>query len=273
MGKQSRASFVPPSQRSRLLAATSVAAPKSAYTYGTAWDDGIVLGNCNPGEITGRSHDSALGSVFWDRTVGNRIWGSVMLESGPRITEARSQIVDAFLNDERLRFQGKSAQWLLMYDSDMVWEPDAPHRLVDSAIKVGAKIMGGLCIGGGHAGMFPTLYVLERLGNGELSPYKIDDWPDGQIIKVDATGAAFYVIHRDVFTKLAQDNFYLPDGTPEPHPWFIEGRRAGNQYGEDIGFCMRAKASGFDIYVDTAVEVGHMKRFEMTVKMWRENRA
>lgn len=238
----------------------------------TKYRDGIVIGYCTPGEVDARFCDSIAGSLMYDRSHGCRIWGTTMLETGPRITEARSQIVDAFIHAAAVCVDGKHPDWLLMVDSDMVWQPDAPFRLAESAKRVGAKIIGGLCIGGGHAGMFPTLYQLTRLPNGELSPSKLTDWPEGDVVKVDATGAAFLMVHREVYLKMAQDHMMLPDGTPEPHPWFIEGRRKGNQYGEDIGFCMRAKASGFDIYVDTSVEIGHMKRFEMTSKMWRDSR-
>ena len=268
MGKQPRASFkAPQSQRAALAQAALVAPPSpSAYT------DGLVIGYCTPGEVDARFCDSLTGTLMHDRTRGNRVWGMTMLETGPRITEARSQIVDAFLHSAEVCVNGKHPDWLLMVDSDMKWEPDAPFRLIDSALAVGAKIMGGLCMGGGHAGMFPTLYGLERLENGELSPHKLTEWPDGAIVKVGATGAAFLLVHREVYLKMAHDHFLLPDGTPEPHPWFIEGRRKGNQYGEDIGFCMRALASGFNVYVDTAVEIGHMKRVELTLKAWRESR-
>jgi hypothetical protein len=265
MARQSRDDVV----RSTVDALVAGARPRSSPSKYT---DGLVIGYCTPGMVNARFCDSLSGTQMYDRTRGNRIWGTTMLETGPRITEARSQIVDAFLHDERPCVNGKHPDWLLMVDSDMVWQPDAPFRLIESANRYEAKIMGGLCIGGGHAGMFPTLYQLSRLENGELSPSKLTDWPEGDVVKVDATGAAFLLVHRDVYLKMAKDHFFLPDGTPEPHPWFIEGRRAGNQYGEDIGFCMRAKASGFDIYVDTSVEIGHMKSFCMDVKLWRDSR-
>lgn len=265
MARQSKALDVKSSVEALVAGARPRTSP-SRYT------DGLVIGYCTPGSVDARFADSLCGTLLHDRTNGNRVWGTTLLETGPRITEARSQIVDAFLHSAEVMVNGKHPDWLLMVDSDMTWKPTAPFALIESANRMGAKIMGGLCIGGGHAGMFPTLYALERLENGEMSPYKLTDWPDGAVVKVDATGAACLLVHRDVYVKMAKDHFWLPDGTPEPHPWFIEGRRMGNQYGEDIGFCMRAKASGFDVYVDTAVEFGHMKRFEMTVKMWRESR-
>lgn len=255
--------------RSQVDALVAGARPRTPLTKFT---DGLVIGYCTSRNVDARFCDSLAGSLLHDRLHGNRIWGTTLLETGPRITEARSQIVDAFLHAEQVCVDGKHPDWLLMVDSDMVWESDAPFRLIESANRVKAKIMGGLCIGGGHAGMFPTLYKLDRLENGELSPSKLTDWPEGDVVKVDATGAACLLVHRDVYLKMAKDHFWLPDGTPEPHPWFIEGRRMGNQYGEDIGFCMRAKASGFDIYVDTAVEFGHMKAMCMDVKMWRDSR-
>lgn len=236
--------------------------------------DGIAVGWCSAGSVDAHFCDSITGSLLWDRVSGgDRLWGTIGLQGGPRIVELRSQIVDSFLTSPALyhRAHDKRAEWLVMIDADMKWDPDAIHRLVDSAKANKCKIMGGLCIGGGYSSQFPTLYRCLREGD-DLTVERIEEWPEGAVVKVDATGAAFLAVHADVFRAMAKVYATLPDGSPEPHPWFIEGRRKGAQFGEDIGFCMRARALGFDVMVDTSVEIGHMKRFEMTAKTWRESR-
>jgi hypothetical protein len=87
-----------------------------------------------------------------------------------------------------------------------------------------------------------------------------------------ATGAAFLLVHRDVLLKVRAAFGKMPDGvTNHPHPWFIEGVDAqGNQWGEDIAFCRRVRAVGFDIWIDTRIKVGHMKRHELNEDLYDE---
>jgi hypothetical protein len=35
--------------------------------------------------------------------------------------------------------------------------------------------------------------------------------------------------------------------------------RQGNDYGEDITFCQRVREVGYDVYVHTGIEIGHIK--------------
>lgn len=235
---------------------------------------GFVVGWCSAGSVDANFCDSIASTIMYDAAeCGRRVIGTIGLQSGPRIVEARSQIVDSFLVSRSLWRNDRPPEWLVMVDSDMDWEPDAMHRLVDSAIAQGSKIMGGLCIGGGYSSQFPTLYSAVRDSEGNLGMDRVLEWTEGAVVEVDATGAAFLAVHRDVYIALAERFHLLPDGSVEPHPWFIEGRRAGSQYGEDIGFCLRARACGFDVMVDTSIETGHNKRTRLTRKSWAESRA
>jgi hypothetical protein len=69
---------------------------------------------------------------------------------------------------------------------------------------------------------------------------------------VDGTGAACLFIHRSVFERMAEE-------FEKPWQWFQETTLNGNTVGEDMTFCLRARALGFPILVDTSIQFGHVK--------------
>lgn len=207
--------------------------------------------------------------------------GSIELLSGPRVAEGRSQIIDAFLklND--------NIQWLLMIDSDMTFDGDALCQLLGHAYggRINEKVdrpdihvIGGLCFAGGRTKMFPTIYEADTRtaadGNDQVVPNPVVDYPRNKLVKVLATGAAFLLVHRDVFRAMQQPHpkGFGTDakGQPNPYPWFVEGTSRGVQFGEDIAFCMRANALGFGVYVHTGVKIGHLKTIELNEELWDE---
>jgi hypothetical protein len=77
--------------------------------------------------------------------------------------------------------------------------------------------------------------------------YGADDWKPGDLVEVDATGAGCLMFDMKVFRAM-------------PRPWFKFRRleETSEGIGEDIGFCCDLKAAGYKIYVDTALECGHL---------------
>ena len=202
----------------------------------------------------------------------------ISLISSPRIASSRTEIVKAFLRDS-------DAEWLWMIDTDMVFEGDALSRLMAVADKDERPIVGGLCFTGhpGQTKLGHTLYVMENDEDGRpmfsKADLPLDAIKEGGLVQVDATGAAFLLVHRSVFVRMAADHPHgfgtQKNGDLNPFPWFYEGYVAGgHQYGEDIAFCMRARHLGYPIYIHTGIRVGHIKpcevdldiytRFEMT---------
>lgn len=183
--------------------------------------------------------------------------GTIMVESGPRIAETRTRIVETFLDAD----QFARAQWLVMADSDMVFTPGDVHALLERADPAERPIMGALAFAGRSIGsMYPTLYRAFRpKADGPIDIDKWCDYPQDQVVSVDATGAAFLVVHRSVLAKMR-------DAFPGAYPWFVEGHtdRSGRPFGEDIAFCLRARSLGYPIHVDTRVKVGHVKQVILT---------
>lgn len=223
----------------------------------------IMIGWICPGDVTNVFAGSIADTFLGDDH--RRISARVSLQSSPRIAQARNDMVSAFL--------GSASEWLLMIDADMVWTYPAFDKLCKAADAERRPIIGGLCFGGGRAGvngelkMFPTLYNILEGEGGELDSTPMEDYPRDKLMKVGATGAAFLMVHRKVFMEMAKQ-FY-----GHPFPWFMESVLRNKPIGEDITFCIRATSLGFPIYVHTGVKIGHEKRFYLTEELYDDHRS
>lgn len=232
--------------------------------------DQVVLGWADPGAVEGRFADSVLRVLYAsqaDRTSGtlpyDTIGGHLRVESGPRIASARNIIVRSYLAKDAW----KDCEWLLMLDADMVFDENLVRQLLARARNADGKVMtpivGGLCFGGGHGYIFPTMYRIVDPKENEGSPLScVTQYEPGELVEVDATGAACLMIHRGVLEHMAQT-------FAEPAEWFAESMYAGREIGEDWTFCMRARSLGYPIFVNTAVKVGHRKAITLTEDTWR----
>src|SRR5206468_643087 len=96
--------------------------------------------------------------------------GHLANSSGANITNARNEVVDAFLDQH-------DADWLWFIDTDMTFDPDILDRLVKAAHPEKRPIVGALCFSlkdGTRA--VPTIYQIRddnRLG-------RVFDYPRNQ---------------------------------------------------------------------------------------------
>ena len=234
--------------------------PKHKPTVCVSW--------ISPGEVRHEFVESIMSMNLYFSERGRKVVRAfVGLQSGPRIAEARSKVVEAFAETR--------AEWLLMIDSDMVWEADALDKLLETADPVDAPIVGGLCFGGrADKPMFPTIYSVVADDDGNFHGVNsVIEYPKDSVIKVGATGAAFLLVHRDVFVKMRKAFGKLPGGEPNPYPWFVEASNGGKPYGEDISFCIRALALDIPIYVDTRVKIGHIKTRVLSESAYEEQQS
>jgi hypothetical protein len=199
--------------------------------------------------------------------------GTINLQSGPRIAEARCQVVDHFGKPE---YAG--ADWLLMLDSDMTFEPDLLVRLLAVADPEEVPVLGGLCFAGGRSGrMYPTLYKEGVTDEGHIWVEPVDNYPPNALVKVGGTGGACLLIHRQVLAAMKRpypDGFgTMADGRYNPYPWFVEGLVGpnGEPYGEDIAFCLKCRQLGIPVHVHTGIQLGHVKAFELNEDEWRRH--
>jgi len=161
--------------------------------------------------------------------------------SSANISTARNKLVGQFLES--------SSEWLYMADTDTVFNRNTIERL----LKHNALIIGGLVYINDlpkHPSMFRRLPDDE---NGTPVYYSITDYELGEVVDVDATGAGCLLVHRSVFEAIREK---LPNKAAQ---WFQEVPMGDSLAGEDVTFCIRAISLGYNICVDTSVNIGHLK--------------
>jgi GT2 family glycosyltransferase len=221
---------------------------RAAHRHGPRRD--VVIAYCRPDSVDGFFHDACWNLALYDRDHGNRIHGTIGYESGPRLGAARCATVRAFLLTD--------AQWLCWFDTDMVPGDDFLDRIMEHAHADDRPIVGGLCFAGGRTKLAPTIYVIGKDDGGPLASETILSYPVDQLIEVGGTGSACVVIHRSVFEKI---EVMMPEG--HPLPWYQDVVIDNKDWGEDLVFCLRARAAGASIWIHTGIQVGHRKKWTM----------
>lgn len=174
----------------------------------------------------------------------NRIIGDIQIISGPNVDSARNQLFDTWLNET-------VADYFLMVDDDMVLPPDAITRLRGHR----KDIIGGLCFSQSLSGITrPVIHIMEEDENGKPHLAIMYDYPTDTVLEVAGTGGACMLVTRRC-AKAIKDAM-----GDHAMPWFAFGMHNNVRIGEDIGFCLRAAKVGYKTFVDTGLEVPHIKR-------------
>lgn len=128
-------------------------------------------------------------------------------------------------------------EWVFFMDDDMVLEPDTLVRLLAHNV----PIVGGL-----YLTRHPPYISAAGWKNpdGTARLLSADDMHSGRLVEVDWVGTGCLLIRREVFEALE-------------YPWFEAGRIHPDEMSEDVWFCLKAKAKGFPVFVDTSVRPGH----------------
>jgi GT2 family glycosyltransferase len=248
------------SNKPRRRAPQRTAQPK-AKTPGSSGAGGVVTAVVH-GHQTGspRFWNSYIDLLLMDAHRYGHICGRIDETAGANIVTPRNKVLREFVE------QKPDAEWVLLLDDDMTFEPDLLDRLLASADKTERPIVGGLCFSlnkGEDQEVCPTLY-----GLGPQGTTRMMDYPPDQLVQVAATGAACLLIHRTALEAVAAK-------FPKPWPWFqetITGDDWGDSMSEDITFCLRANSVGLPVHVDTAVKVGHVKPVVVDEAMFLANR-
>jgi GT2 family glycosyltransferase len=145
-------------------------------------------------------------------------------------------------------FLESDAEWIFLIDTDMVWEPGAIIRLLQTAKQKKAKAVSGLAFMP-KGGIWPHAYMKQGYHYEHLATL-----PDADTFTVDAVGGACFLVHREVYEKVAQlppDREYL---------WQEEKYVNGTMRGEDIVFSSRIQEAGYDIWYDQRAVFLHLKQ-------------
>jgi len=144
--------------------------------------------------------------------------------------------IDTLRNDLVEKALQVGASHLIMMDTDQIYPVETIPRLLSRKLPIVGCVV--------HRRYPPFDPILLR---GKLGDYEsIDEWEDGALVEVDATGTGCIMFDMRVFRDM-------------PRPWFkFRHLENGEGIGEDIGFCSDLRAAGYKIYVDTTVECGHL---------------
>ena len=223
----------------------------------TSGDGKVVVAWLHGHDVNAAFSTSLVDLLVYDMASNRRI-----VNGGGRIARHASVNISGPRNAVALEFlENHSAEWLWMVDSDMTFKPDTVERLVQAADPDTAPIVGALCFAATEGNIWPTIFHLA--GDAEHPALvRQTNFPLGELVECDATGAASLLVHRDVFGKM-RDKF------GGPYPWFQETLLGGVGLGEDLTFCLRAGLCDVPVHVHTGVEMGHVKPTLLTLERYQ----
>lgn len=191
-------------------------------------------------------------SLWMTGIKGTLAWDTVY---GQAVDVGRNTLVQRFLT------KYTDFDYLLMHDTDATWHAQAVQRLVDRQLPVVSGVIFKRSIPtvptigkfinispeGNHMYSFKDTVnkILEVVGKEGIdhttrNELLLDEQPD-QIKEIDAAGAHFMLIHRDVLTAIGER-------------WYECTRLNA---GEDFAFCRKVQQAGFKLHVDYSVFTGH----------------
>lgn len=226
-------------------------------------DDAVTVAWIHDGEhVTYSFFWSLMRLMMWDSAHARRLPRGGFVVSKyvtGGIAASRRKLVRDWL-------ASSASPWLMFIDTDMGFPPDGVERLVEVADPVERPVVGGLTFGqltgegDGWGGFRPQMWpVLLRWtdegGVPGFQPWL--DYPRDQVVRADATGAAFLLIHRSVFVRLRELH-----GGGDWSGWFDHlpsPREGADDLSEDFSFCFRLREAGIPLHVYTGVKTTHLK--------------
>lgn len=219
----------------------------------------VAVAYVHPNDVQANFFESFVEMMVWDLGHDQRLSHRIgMRAASGGLVEARNQVVTEFLTSD--------ADWLFWLDSDMGFAPDTLDRLLAAADPAQRPIVGALCFAWKETrqdGLFgfrcvsrPTILNWVEYDGVQTFMGSVDV-PDNELVKCAATGMACIVVHRSVFDKIGDRDWYNR----------IKGTD-GSMLGEDISFCVRAGARGVPVHVHTGIPTNHQKTLWVGPEDW-----
>lgn len=185
----------------------------------------------------------------------DQIKGRVITTQGyaGRLDIGRHIIASAFLNST-------DADYLVMVDSDVVFTLKDYDELLRSAVDaVVPSIISGLYAR--HDGSFCVFDLIDNGDEDVWTPVGGEELSHNRFYEAAGVGMGFVCIPRSVLEKIAEGH------EDRPLPWFDNTAKGPGRMADDTSFCWRATSSGIKIFVNTQVQVGHLKTVAMYPKL------
>lgn len=151
---------------------------------------------------------------------------------------ARNNLAKAAL-EKRSDFDGQPYTHFLWLDSDHIFNPDMLVHLMKRIEPLPKPAMLSALYFGRKPPFLPVAYVKDKNPDPHKH-YPLVGVPNS-IARLDAVGFGALLMEREVMERV-------------PEPWFTIDWRAG----EDIAFCVKARAYGVKIFVDGTYRLGHI---------------
>jgi hypothetical protein len=171
-----------------------------------------------------------------------------MNQNGSAIAKQRNLCID-WIEDEVETKQRVPISHVLFLDSDMV----IPHYVVAALLAHDKDIVGA-----SYVRRNAPFDVLGRTLNSETKDAKPIDTSDPStpaLVPMAAMPTGCLLIKRNVFRTLRRPYFFFAF-KEESAP----GKRDHREYGEDYGFCSKARAYGYQVWLDVELtkHIGHV---------------
>lgn len=166
----------------------------------------------------------------------------VMHMAGSLVYDARNKLAAKAVELE--------CDYVMWFDSDMVFEPDTLERLIahDKDIVTGIYHR--------RSGSYKPVLFKELTDNGDGTFTAVDylDYPTDGLFKVAGMGFGCVLMKTSVLFDMAVN---MKD-------WFTPNGRIG----EDLSFCHRATQLGYEIWADPSIRLGHVGNMIITKEFY-----
>ena len=146
-----------------------------------------------------------------------------------------------------IRKNPDAADGIMWVDSDIMLNNDSIIRLLTTVKIHNLDFVSGVY----HTRKPPYLPVIYHWDERVGKYLQAVNYPKEQILSLDACGFGFVWTSTKMINAIADAPWFS-----ETEGWFPDRRDTGG-FGEDISFCDAAKKAGFQLYLDTGVQVGH----------------
>jgi hypothetical protein len=170
---------------------------------------------------------------------------------GNQIARQRQTVIDYW-------YDKTDYEWLLWVDSDVVISPEKFKLLWDNKDAEKRPLITGVYFTTDNPEEplmipMPTVFSFLNGGDGNLGLTRVHPLPVNELIKVDAAGMGFILMHRSIVPKVREVS-------PE-NQLFMEMGRGTKFIGEDIFFFALCDKAEVPLYCHTGALAPHMKRF------------
>jgi hypothetical protein len=187
--------------------------------------------DCMAGFIGVSAAETARFTDFWDSFV------HVDRPPDTRIEVARGANIARNRNGLTEHALAAGAEWVWFVDDDQVFAPEALTRLLSHD----RDIVSGLYV----ARDVPfKAQIFDRVDAQGKAAHRLFEPADAGLVQILAAGAGSLLVKRRVLEGLSA-------------PYWTLGQIAKDEWGDDLDFCHRARAAGFDIWCDLDCYVGH----------------